>query len=60
MGNEIMKYFSYAHLPQNLQDVSKKFCELAEYVNTLPDCSQKKVALQKLLEAKDAAVRAML
>lgn len=42
MENEIMKYFGYAHLPAKLQAVSKKFCELAEYVNTLQDCEQKK------------------
>lgn len=60
MNNPIMQYFKYAHLPVELQDVSKPFCVLADYVDTLPECEEKRVALRKLLEAKDAAVRAAL
>jgi len=57
--NEIMKYFEYNHLPVLLQATSKPFCDLAKQMNeTLPDCEQKLVGLQKLLEAKDAFVRA--
>lgn len=58
--SQVMKYFCYSHLPPKLQNVSKRFGELAEYVDELPACPQKFVALQKLLEAKDAAVRAAL
>lgn len=59
---EIEKLFSYQHLPEDLQEVSKPFCELAkemrEKLNNVS--SQKNVCLQKLLEAKDAAVRASI
>lgn len=59
--NVIMKWFGYAHLPAKLQEVSKPVGELAELMNsTLPDCPEKTVGLRKLLEAKDAFVRAAL
>ena len=62
MGPEhIMQFFEYAHLPEHLQAVSKPFCDLAEdVVATLPRNPERTVALRKLLEAKDAAVRAKL
>lgn len=57
----IMQYFTYAHLPERLQEVSMPFCEAAERVHrTLPRNPERSVALRKLLEAKDAAVRAAL
>lgn len=59
----IMKHFQYEHLPAHLQDVSKPFCELARHVHdhvSGKDIAEKTVALRKLLEAKDAAVRAAL
>lgn len=56
-----MRYFSYDHLPEKLQDVSVRFCTLAIFIdNDLPDGAEKSTALRKLLEAKDAAVRAAL
>lgn len=56
-----MRYFEYLHLPQKLQHVSRHFYVLAEKVShTLPDGPEKTVALRKLLESKDAAVRAAL
>jgi hypothetical protein len=61
MTNTLMQFFEFAHLPPQLQAVSKPFCELASQVNsTLPDNPEKTVALRKLLEAKDCAVRAVL
>ncbi len=55
----ILRYFHYSHLPEKLQGVSRPFCELAEaVVNSLPRNAERTVALRKLLEAKDAAVRA--
>lgn len=55
----ILRYFYYAHLPAFLQDASKPFCDLARHmVETLPRNAERTVALRKLLEAKDAAVRA--
>lgn len=57
----ILKYFDFAHLPAELQDASEPFCRLAyELARNLNDGPEKSVALRKLLEAKDAAVRAML
>ncbi len=57
----IMQYFAYQHLPPHLQSVSEPFGRLAEeIVSTLPRNPERTVALRKLLEAKDAAVRAKL
>jgi len=57
----IMQFFEYAHLPERLQVVSKPFGELAQtLVDFLPRNPERTVALRKLLEAKDAAVRAKL
>lgn len=55
----IMRHFAYEHLPVHLQAVSQPFCALAELiVAMLPRDPERTVALRKLLEAKDAAVRA--
>lgn len=57
----IGQFFAYGHLPEHLKEVSKPFAELAErIVVTLPRNPERTVALRKLLEAKDAAVRARL
>lgn len=54
-----IRHFAYEHLPPHLQEVSKPFHDLAEsLIAKLPDCDQRSVSLQRLLEAKDAAVRA--
>lgn len=57
----ILQFFTYAHLPAHLQAVSKPFGDLAQQiVDTLPRNPERTVALRKLLEAKDAAVRALI
>lgn len=57
----IMRYFDYQHLPESLQGVSRQFRTLAWWVeDNLPAGPEKSTALRKLLEAKDAAVRAAL
>ena len=57
----LLQFFEYAHLPSYLQAVSKPFGEMARQIEeTLPDNPEKTVALRKLLEAKDCAVRALL
>jgi hypothetical protein len=57
----ILQFFAFAHLPENLQRVSKPFCDLAAgIVMLLPRNPERTVALRKLLEAKDAAVRARI
>lgn len=57
----IMKFFTYAHLPERMQAISKPFGDLAGLICTLvPDNAERLEALRKLLEAKDCAVRAGL
>jgi hypothetical protein len=71
----ILQFFAYEHLPVHLQRVSKPFCELAHAIvegdnsssagtvtfgSALPRNAERTVALRKLLESKDAAVRALL
>ncbi len=57
----MMKWFEYKHLPDHLQAVSKPFANLATLVVTAVDSGpERTVALRKLLESKDAAVRAKL
>lgn len=62
MAAPILRYFTHDHLPTGLlRDTSEEFGVLARKVdNSLPDGAEKSTALRKLLEAKDAAVRAAL
>ncbi len=60
-ADPILQFFSYAHLPEALQARRKPFHDLASWiVETLPRNPERTVALRKLLEAKDAAVRAAI
>lgn len=71
----ILQYFKHDHLPPHLAQVSKPFSDLAYSIvmgdpnpesdgvtiaSGLPRNPERTVALRKLLEAKDAAVRAAL
>lgn len=56
----IMQFFGYQHLPEHLQATSKPFYDLAHVILCLPNNAERAVALRKLLEAKDAAVRAKI
>ena len=57
----ILQFFDYDHLPEELQAVSAPFHNLANaIVENLPHNPESSTALRKLLEAKDAAVRAKL
>lgn len=65
----ILQFFVYDHLPPFLQTISKPFADLArgmvsggtgEFPDALPRNPERTVALRKLLEAKDAAVRALV
>jgi len=61
MSTSIIKYFAYEHLPAYLQEVSKPIGDLAKLMDeSLPDGPEKSAGLRKLLEAKDALVRAKL
>ena len=58
---QLLSFFNFDHLPPHLQAVSKDFSVLANQVaNRAPENPETLVAIRKLLEAKDAAVRAAL
>lgn len=57
----MLQFFHYDHLPPHLKEVSRPFCDLAhQMVGKLPRNPERTVALRKLLEAKDAAVRSVI
>jgi hypothetical protein len=57
----LLQFFAYEHLRDDLKAVSRPFCALANaLVDELPRNPERTVALRKLLEAKDCAVRAKL
>lgn len=57
----ILQFFVFGHLPPALGAVSSPFAVLArEIMEKLPRNPERTVALRKLLESKDAAVRAVL
>ncbi len=61
MDERMMKWFAYDHLPAELQAVSKPFSDLAQHIDeNVVQGPERTVALRKLLEAKDAAVRAVV
>jgi hypothetical protein len=56
----MLKFFAYEHLRPDLQRISQPFFDLAHLLAlTVPAGPERTVALRKLLEAKDAAVRAV-
>ena len=57
----LLQFFAYEHLPEHLQTISKPFALLADGImSNLPRNPERTVALRKLLEAKDCAVRARI
>ena len=68
----ILRNFEFSHLSEKLQDISRPFCELANQVAERSminrhgihaaenSRNETEMALRKLLEAKDCAVRAAL
>lgn len=57
----LLRYFAWEHLPPELQPVSRSCAALArEMANRLSDGPELTTGLRKLLEAKDAFVRAAL
>lgn len=61
MYEDIVQFFEFGHLPAHLQGVSAMFHHMAHtIVRELPRNPERTVALRKLLEAKDAAVRAAI
>lgn len=61
MTEPLLQFFVWDHLRENLQPTAEAFALLAtQVVETLPRNPERTVALRKLLEAKDCAVRAVL
>ena len=61
MEDRMLKWFEFKHLPEHLQRVSVHFHDLANrIVADIPAGAERTVALRKLLESKDAAVRAVI
>lgn len=60
--HRLLGYFGYAHLPVQLRDASAPFAQLAERMAEadVTDPEQRDLAIQCLLQAKDAFVRACL
>lgn len=59
VAEPMLQFFAFDHLPPDLAAVSGEFCKLAYgLVAVLPRNPERTVALRKLLEAKDCAVRA--
>ena len=61
LAERMMRWFAFEHLPNPLKDISRMFhslaCDICEAIDPGPE---RTVALRKLLESKDAAVRAKL
>ncbi|WNL50679.1 hypothetical protein RPALISO_92 [Ruegeria phage RpAliso] len=61
MTEHILQFFENAHLPPHLKQISQPFKDQAHaIVRDIPRNPERTVALRKLLEAKDACVRAFL
>jgi hypothetical protein len=61
MAQPLLQLFAYKHLPAHLQARSKPFHDLAHLlVRTSPVNEETSMALRKLLESKDCAVRSIL
>lgn len=61
LTDPILRFFRYEHLPPGLKTRSEPFCTLAlKLVRSTQRGPERTVALRKLLEAKDAAVRAAI
>lgn len=57
----LLQFFNYKHLPEEVQYISKTFHALAVFlIEYTPRNPERTVALRKLLESKDCAVRAVL
>ncbi len=57
----MLRWFEFSHLKPEMQEVSRVFHAMAHHlVSILPPGPERTVALRKLLEAKDCAVRAFI
>ncbi len=60
--DDVLQYFGYTHLTNEaLQAASEPFARMArDIIDHLPRCPQRTLALNRLVEAKDCAVRAAM
>jgi hypothetical protein len=59
--NRLMRFFTSENVPVSLQDISKPCAKLATQMDALlVESAEKTAGLRKLLEAKDAFLRALL
>lgn len=57
----MIKFFTVDHLPPQLKGIASAYQDLAEeIIMRVPAGEQRKIALQKLLESKDATIRAII
>jgi hypothetical protein len=57
----MLKWFGFGHLPPQLQSASEPYSAIASWMMTnLKPGAEATVALRKLLESKDCAVRAVI
>lgn len=57
----IMQFFAYEHLTDNTWLTGASYSDLAKHlIFELPENQERGVALRKLLESRDAAMRAMV
>jgi len=58
---DMLKYFGYNHLPQNLQEASKPFHAMVTWIyDHIERSDQREKGIDDLLRAKDCIVRATL
>lgn len=56
---DILHDFTYGHLPEHLQKISKPFCDMAfKIAMESPDTDEVFIALRNLMQVKDNVVRA--
>jgi len=56
----ILGFFAYTHLVDALLPTARRFYELAHWIaSELPQGKERSAALAKLLESKDAALKAL-
>lgn len=61
MGPDMLRWFAYDHLPEDLQAVSRPFWTMAVGLcEGIEDGRERAAGLRKLLEAKDCFVRAAI
>ena len=57
----LLQVFKYKHLQHaEMRATSRRFCELAKFIATLPRNPERSASLRKLREAKDTAITALI